>query len=210
MTSKFKFLIETYSTILVFILFYFTSFAQSEEKRINIQLSNKATVRIQACSDRIFRIRVSADNLFPETLMERYGILKTDWNASDAWLKTEKGKQVIATTNYRLEVNPKTGGISVTDPTVKTLIDRISVIDSKNSLYTERVSSLNTYFGKPTTSAEIIGSNKGPAENKELNEVEVVSIDPGEQKARITCQGKTIVVNVSPNAVLTTPENLTK
>ena len=119
MTSKFKFLIETYSTILVFILFYFTSFAQSEEKRINIQFSNKATVRIQACSDCIFRIRVSADNLFPETLMERYGILKTDWNASDAWLKTEKGKQVIATTNYRLEVNPKTGGISVTDPTVK-------------------------------------------------------------------------------------------
>ena len=125
MTSKFKFLTKSLASSLLFSLFFFASFAQSGEKLFNIQLDNKATVRIQACSDHIFRVRVSADNRFPETLMERYGILKTDWKAPEARLKTEKGKQVIATANYQLEVNPKTGEISVTDSKGKTVIDRI-------------------------------------------------------------------------------------
>jgi len=175
MTSKFTFLTKSLASTLLFTLLFFTSFAQSGEKLFNIQLDNKTTVRIQACSDHIFRIRVSAGNQFPENLMERYGILKTDWNTPEAKLKTEKGKQVIATTNYQLVVNPKTGEISVTDTKGKALINRISVIDSKNSLCAELANSLNTYFGKPKTGAEIIGSNKGPAENKELDEVGDIS-----------------------------------
>lgn len=175
MTSKFVFMTKTLASTLLFSLFFLTSFAQSGEELFNIQLDNKTSVRVQACSDQIFRIRISADGQFPETLMERYGILKTDWKAPETKLKTGKGKQVIVTANYQLEVNPKTGEISVTDAKGKTLINRISVIDSKNSLCTELASSLNTYFGKPKTGAGIIGSNKGPAENKDTDEVGDVS-----------------------------------
>lgn len=161
------------STILYlfFSLFALSSFAQSAKDQFDVKLANRSIVRIQVCSDQIFRIRVSADNRFPETLMERYGILKTGWDVSDARLKTEKGKQLIATNNYQIEINPGTGEISVVDAKGKTLINRISVVDSNNTLCTELANSLNAYFGKPQTGAEIIGSNKGPAANNELDEV---------------------------------------
>jgi alpha-glucosidase (family GH31 glycosyl hydrolase) len=149
--------------------------AQPAKNRFDISLANKSVVRVQVCSPQIFRIRVSVENQFPETLMERYGILKTDWNAPDARLKTEKGKQIITADNYQLMVNPQNGEISVIDAKGKFLINRIKVNDSKTSFCTELANSLNTYFGKPKSSAEIIGSNKGPAENKDQVEVGDVS-----------------------------------
>jgi alpha-glucosidase len=147
------------------------SFAQSVNNQFDFVLRNKSVMRIQVCSDRIFRIRISENNRFPETLMERYEILKTDWNAPKAKLKTEKGRQIISTGNYQVAVNLQTGELSITDAQGKTLINRISVIDSKADMCIDLAKSLDSYFGKPLAGAEIIGSDKGTTENKEKNEV---------------------------------------
>ena len=47
-----------------------------------VTLRNDTKVKVQACTDAIFRVRISAEGNFPETLSERYGILKKDWEKS--------------------------------------------------------------------------------------------------------------------------------
>ena len=43
------------------------------------RLSSGATMQVEKLAPGIFRVRVSATGAFPQSLMERYGILKTDW-----------------------------------------------------------------------------------------------------------------------------------
>jgi len=52
--------------------------AQDAKSTLTIQLKNKNWMTVQACSDEIFRIRVSAESNPGPALMERYGILKSD------------------------------------------------------------------------------------------------------------------------------------
>ena len=44
----------------------------------DIPLNDGQVLRIQACHNEIFRIRVSPTGEFQQTVMERYGIIKTD------------------------------------------------------------------------------------------------------------------------------------
>jgi len=150
-------------------------FAQTRTNQFDVRLKNESVVRVQVCSDHIFRIRISATNKFPETLMERYGILKTDWVPVAANLKTEKGKYTISTKTYQLLISQQTGEIQFADANGELIIKRIALTDSKASLHEELGQSLNSYFGKPKTADAIIGSNKGPAEIKELDEVGDIS-----------------------------------
>jgi len=53
--------------------------AQDAKNTLTIQLKNKNYLSVQTCSDKIFRIRVSAESNPGPALMERYGILKSDW-----------------------------------------------------------------------------------------------------------------------------------
>ena len=56
-----------------------TGKAQEAKNTVTVQLKNKSYMIVQACSDQIFRIRVSVESNPMPTLMERYGILKSDW-----------------------------------------------------------------------------------------------------------------------------------
>ena len=54
---------------------------------------------------------------------KHYLIPESEWNAPEAKLKTEKGKQIITTNDYQFVVNQQTGEILVTDTKGKTLIN---------------------------------------------------------------------------------------
>ena len=153
----------------------YTLCAQSAKNQFDVKLRNESVIRIQVCSDQIFRIRVSAANKFPESLMERYGILKTDWNPAEAKLKTDKGKQVISTSGYQVIVDQRTGEISVNDGNGKAIIDRIDLLDSNAPFCSELGQSLNGYFGKAQTGGGIIGDSNTPGGKKELEEVGDIS-----------------------------------
>ena len=47
--------------------------------RYELKLRSGQKMRIDVCSDRIFRVRVTPADTFAESLLERYGLLKTDW-----------------------------------------------------------------------------------------------------------------------------------
>lgn len=45
--------------------------------RYELKLRSGQKMRIDVCSDRIFRVRVTPADTFAESLLERYGLLKT-------------------------------------------------------------------------------------------------------------------------------------
>jgi alpha-glucosidase (family GH31 glycosyl hydrolase) len=160
--------------LLCFFSFFFGkgSLAQNSKDQFDITLRNHSVMRVNVCSDRIFRVRVSPDGNFPETLMERYGIIKTDWEQADAVVKTVKGNRVISTSGYQVVVCPKTGEISVNDKTGKSVMERIGTMDSESPSFKELGKHLNDYFGK-TTGEKIIGADysKKDVANEEMDEV---------------------------------------
>ena len=132
-------------------------------------------MQIQVCSNNIFRFRLSADNYFSESLMERYGILKSNWNDVKFNLKSDKGYQILQTSDFQLSINKKTGEISLKDLKGNIIIERIAIADIANSGYSAISESLNTYFGKSKSGGGIIGDQNYTGKQRELTEVG----DPG-------------------------------
>ena len=44
-----------------------------------IKLDNGLGLSVEVCSESIFRVQISPDKTFPEALLNRYGVVKTDW-----------------------------------------------------------------------------------------------------------------------------------
>lgn len=55
------------------------------------KLRSGQKMRIDVCSDRIFRVRVTPADTFAESLLERYGLLKTDWEPVQVTQRNEGG-----------------------------------------------------------------------------------------------------------------------
>ncbi len=144
------------------ILFYFSIFllfkssftAHSQE--VNIKLENGYFMQIEPCSNEIFRVRYSAENNFPETLMERYGILKTDWDKVNVDTRTENSTFIIETDDYSLFVDRKTGTLTVKDKNNKIVLSKIEMsrADTKNGIKLGK--SLNSYFEKANANQYVI------------------------------------------------------
>ncbi len=105
--------------------------------------------------------------------MERYGIIKTDWEPIGATHKKKNGKHIISTESYRLTVDPLAGDITVTDNNGILVVERISFIQPKDAIARELAASLNTYFGEIRQDEAIIGSGKSdtPIQAQLLDEV---------------------------------------
>jgi len=135
-----------------------TGLAQEPKSSVVIPLKNNNYVSIQACTDQIFRIRVSSKADFPETLMERYSILKTDWCSVKVTSKKEKGNRIIQTAGFQLTVNEEIGDISVKDLKGKMIIGNIRVFpEGIQTVCKDLAVSLHQYFGNEKLSDNIIG-----------------------------------------------------
>jgi alpha-glucosidase (family GH31 glycosyl hydrolase) len=147
--------------------------AKEMPDRFDILLQNRHALRIQVCRNEIFRIRVSSTGEFQETIMERYGIIKTDWEPTGATHIKKNGKHIISTESYRLTVDPLAGDITVTDNNGILVVERISFIQPKDAIARELAASLNTYFGEIRQDEAIIGSGKSdtPIQAQLLDEV---------------------------------------
>ena len=137
---------------------YQTGFAQQPKSTVVIPLKNNNNISIQACSDQIFRFRISGNADFPQTLMERYGILKTDWGNVKISSKKEKGNRIIQTPGFQFIVNEETGAILVKDSKGKTIISNVRVYQGERQpICKDLGQSLQQYFGKGKQVDGIIG-----------------------------------------------------
>ena len=69
-----------------------------------IKLANGNTVQVDVCDEGIFRVRISPRKEFEESLMERYGCLKTDWAPVKTTQTTKGGEWTVSTGKYSLSV----------------------------------------------------------------------------------------------------------
>ena len=133
-------------------------YARSQKSDAVLSLKNNKYISIQACTDQIFRIRVSSKQDFPETLMERYGILKTDWPSIKVTSKTEKENRLFQTSKFQLAVNEGTGELSVMDSNGNLVISNIRILqEGEKSVCKNLSQSLEQYFGKEKQDGAIIG-----------------------------------------------------
>ncbi len=143
--------------------------AKEMPDRFDILLQNRHALRIQVCRNEIFRIRVSSTGEFQETIMERYGIIKTDWEPTGATHIKKNGKHVISTESYRLTVDPLAGDITVTNNQGGTVVEKISLFKPADALTHELATSLDLLFRESRKDEVIIGSeNSGRAVQREV------------------------------------------
>lgn len=124
----------------------------------DIPLSDGKVLRIQPCQNEIFRVRVSSTGEFQESVMERYGIIKTGWEPTEATHEKKGGKHEISTQSYRLFIDPTTGDITVTDKQGRTVVEKISLVEPTDALTHELAASLDAYFSDTGQDEVIIGS----------------------------------------------------
>ena len=105
-------------------------FAAATER--TIKLDNGNTVRVDVCDEGIFRVRISPRKEFEESLMERYGCIKTDWKALRTNEISKGNEWTVSTKSYSLTVNKKTGAISLKDTKGKTVVREIKLLGNKD------------------------------------------------------------------------------
>lgn len=91
-----------------------------------LSITSAANVDIQPCGGRIFRVRISSDDSFRESLLERYGILKTDWDACGVIREEHDGRIVLKTQSSSLVFDTKAMTMNVTDAEGRALMGEIS------------------------------------------------------------------------------------
>jgi len=130
----------------------------SQESSTIIRLKEDKYLKIQACTEKIFRIRVSANGQFPESLMERYGIINTDWNKLPVVMKEDNGIFTFSSGIYQIITDLKTGSLSIGLTGKENIIQRIQLYPTgKDEICISLRESLKKKFGKDRFGGGIIG-----------------------------------------------------
>ena len=123
--------------LLVCLFFLQSAFAAGEKQSFDVCLQNGLNMNVEVCTDGIFRIRVTPRSTFSESLMQRYGIIKTDWDPVPVSPKDNKQQFEVSTGAYRLKVDKKTGAISVSDRKGRVIIEKVVFLTSADPLCIE-------------------------------------------------------------------------
>ena len=99
-------------SLLFFALLSMPTYAATTYK---VKIHDGLNVKIQLCSDEIFRVQIYKNKEPQESLMERYHIIKTDWTDVPSKTKTAGDVYSVLTDKYVLQINTKTGVFSVSD-----------------------------------------------------------------------------------------------
>ncbi|MGO8675839.1 MAG: DUF5110 domain-containing protein [Limisphaerales bacterium] len=135
-------------------------------KPIDISLANGDVLRIEAVTPSIFRVRLAADGRFEPSLMERYGIVRTDWPAADSATRAEAGTTTIETAAGSLSARTQDGRLQLRGRGGEILCDQILPQPTRWSeaelqAFKKRQASLADYFRgeeRKEGQVQIIGS----------------------------------------------------
>jgi len=163
-----------YLSLLFFLFFLSTNRVLAQENGYIIKLQNNKYISIVPYTDRIIRIRVSGSSDFPESLMERYGIIKTDWDKTDFRVENEKDRKIVSTNRFKLFIEKKTGKVTVKDISGETVIDNISFFNNEDKIVSGLRTSLNREFKKTPGGTGIIGDTNYPADKENVKNVEII------------------------------------
>ena len=141
-------------------------------KSYTVRLASGECVSVEACSDAIFRVRVSPDGVFSESLMERYGIIRTDWKAVAADDRDEAGTWSLKTATHTLTIDKASGTIKVCDASGAQVIGDVHFVGSGSPLVQEMAGIINEKYADMhvTSNGGIIGDDNGKFSEKDKAE----------------------------------------
>jgi alpha-glucosidase (family GH31 glycosyl hydrolase) len=132
-----------------------SAFAQS----FDITLDSGAKMRVEACSNDIFRVRITEGNDFPESIMLRYGIFRSEWDGAQATIEQDDTRAAVKTAGHTLTVDKATGEIKLTDADGGEIIKSITYSDSKDPSLASLADKYNAQFRYLNEHVNIIGSD---------------------------------------------------
>jgi alpha-glucosidase (family GH31 glycosyl hydrolase) len=157
---------NTLSLLPLSLLLLVQSSASIHAKPVDVPLGNGDVVRIEVLTSNIFRVRLAADGRFEPSLMERYGIVRTNWPASDFKTRAGDGSTIIETADGSLSVRAADGQMRLLNSAGITLCEQIlpqgtrwSEVDLQ--AFKKRQTSLAEYFRgekRQEGQVQIIGS----------------------------------------------------
>lgn len=148
------------------------AFAASGKQLFDLRLQNGLRMDIEVCTSDIFRIRVTPHSAFSESLMERYGIIKTDWEPVAASQSEDNRFYEISTDACRLRVDKKTGAMTVSDRKGKVLIEKVVFGTSADPVCSGLGKIINEKYQnlKVPNNGTIIGDDQNPGADKDKAE----------------------------------------
>ena len=129
-----------------------------------VKINDGLTVSVEACSESIFRIKVSPRKDFTESLMERYELIKTDWSEVKTDISDKGGVWTLKTPVYSLAINKKTGVMTVKDAKGRKVIREVRFLPEKEGLCGEMRSFINEKYADlkvADNGGGIIGDDNG-------------------------------------------------
>lgn len=147
-----------------------------------VKINDGLTVSVEACSESIFRIKVSPRKDFTESLMERYELIKTDWSEVKTGISDKGGVWTLKTPEYSLAINKKTGVMTVKDAKGGKVIREVRFLPEKEGLCGEMRSFINEKYADlkvADNGGGIIGDDNGKfgeVDKHEIPAADAVSI----------------------------------
>lgn len=147
-----------------------------------VKINDGLTVSVEACSESIFRIKVSPRKDFTESLMERYELIKTDWSEVKTDISDKGGVWTLKTPEYSLAINKKTGVMTVKDAKGGKVIREVRFLPEKEVLCGEMRSFINEKYADlkvADNGGGIIGDDNGKfgeVDKHEIPAADAVSI----------------------------------
>lgn len=147
-----------------------------------VKINDGLTVSVEACSESIFRIKVSPRKDFTESMMERYELIKTDWSEVKTDISDKGGVWTLKTPEYSLAINKKTGVMTVKDSKGGKVIREVRFLPEKEGLCGEMRSFINEKYADlkvADNGGGIIGDDNGKfgeVDKHEIPAADAVSI----------------------------------
>lgn len=147
-----------------------------------VKINDGLTVSVEACSESIFRIKVSPRKDFTVSLMERYELIKTDWSEVKTDISDKGGVWTLKTPEYSLAINKKTGVMTVKDAKGGKVIREVRFLPEKEGLCGEMRSFINEKYADlkvADNGGGIIGDDNGKfgeVDKHEIPAADAVSI----------------------------------
>lgn len=148
------------------------SFLPMAAQVYQVKLDSGLNVKVEVCSDDIFRVRMSESEGFPESLMERYGIVPTSWDKVGVSVKEDAGVLSLTTTSKVLTVSKSDGKVSVHDASGRLLVGDIVFHKAGSEACHDLSKAINDKFGdlRFVNLVRIIGDDDGYLSEKDKTE----------------------------------------
>ncbi|MDB6019385.1 MAG: xylS [Pedosphaera sp.] len=156
--------VRVFKTWMWLACFVALSISSLKANAIDIKLESGDVLRLEPVEAGIIRVRLSVDGTFTPSLMERYGIVRTNWEPCETAVVEKAGVVKLITANEILEVG-RDGSMQLLDTNGGVICRQILPLLSKlnaaqTSAYRTRQASLSDYFKgerRSTGQAQIIG-----------------------------------------------------